>query len=198
MPTPIDLSQLRDFFDTDDVDWKPIAVSKKTGQALAAAYLTNRAIMDRLDDVCGPENWQNEYKPGPGGGVICGLSIRTDDGWVTKWDGADNTDIEAVKGGLSASMRRAAVQWGIGRYLYRIPNQWVPVDQHGRLSQKPKIPNQFLPPRATRKNDGHTAPRQTAENRPQTRSQNTSSSSGRNGNNRSTQNESDHYRMGRR
>lgn len=87
MDTPIDLNRLRDFFDEGDVDWKPIAVSKKTGQALAAAYISNRAIMDRLDEVCGPENWQNEYKPGPGGGVICGLSIRVGGDWVTKWDG---------------------------------------------------------------------------------------------------------------
>jgi len=51
MDTQIDLNRLRDFFNEDDVDWKPIAVSKKTGKALAAAYITNRAIMDRLDEV---------------------------------------------------------------------------------------------------------------------------------------------------
>jgi hypothetical protein len=37
---------------------------------------------------------------------------------VWKEDGAENTDIEAVKGGLSGAMKRAAVQWGCGRYLY--------------------------------------------------------------------------------
>ncbi len=179
MDTHIDLSRLRDFFDEDDVDWKPIAVSKKTGKALAAAYITNRAIMDRLDEVCGPENWKNEYQPGPSGGVICGLSIRVGDAWVTKWDGAENTDVEAVKGGLSTSMRRAAVQWGAGRYLYRIPNQWVPVDQHGRLSQKPKIPSEFLPPRSGRANAG-----QAAANRPHAVSQGAPPSSGRKGNGR--------------
>ncbi len=91
MQTP-DLQGLSAFFGQADIEWKPIAVSKRTGKALAAAYVTNRAIMDRLDDVCGPENWQNEFKPGPGGGVVCGISIRVTrpDGaeeWVTKWDG---------------------------------------------------------------------------------------------------------------
>jgi hypothetical protein len=37
---------------------------------------------------------------------------------VTKWDGAQESQIEATKGGLSGAMKRAAVQWGIGRYLY--------------------------------------------------------------------------------
>ncbi len=114
--TQIDLRRLRDHFHPTDVEWKPIAISKKTQKGLAAAYITNRAIMERLDEVVGPENWKNDFRPGPNGGVVCGLSLRVvrDDGsseWITKWDGADNTDIEAVKGGLSNAMRRAAVQW---------------------------------------------------------------------------------------
>lgn len=141
----IDLKRLADFFAPEDIEWKPIAVSKKTSKALAAAYVTNRAIMDRLDAVCGPENWRNEYREGPQGGVLCGISIRIGDEWVTKWDGAENTDIEAVKGGLSSAMRRAGVQWGIGRYLYNFPQQWVPVDQYGKFAQEPRIPPAYLP-----------------------------------------------------
>ena len=145
-----DLARLRDFFAPDDLEWKPITISKKTGKGLAAAYITNRAIMERLDLVVGAENWRNEYRPGPSGGVVCGLSVRVvrEDGtgeWVTKWDGADNTDIEAVKGGLSNAMRRAAVQWGIGRYLYDIPSQWVPIDEWGKFTQAPRLPREFVP-----------------------------------------------------
>jgi hypothetical protein len=44
---------------------------------------------------------------------------------ITKWDGAEQTQIEAVKGGLSGSMKRAAVQWGIGRYLYDLETNFV-------------------------------------------------------------------------
>ena len=146
----IDLRHLADFFAADDLEWKPIAVSKKTGKALAAAYITNRAVQQRFDDIVGPENWHNEFRPGPQGGVVCGISVRVerasgDADWVTKWDGAGNTDIEAVKGGLSDSMRRAAVQWGVGRYLYAFPQQWVPVDDYGKFSQPPRIPREFLP-----------------------------------------------------
>ncbi len=141
----MDLNRLKDFFSADDIEWKPIAIAKSTGKGLAAAYVTNRAIMDRLDDVCGPENWKNEFVAGPGGGVMCGISIRIGEEWITKWDGAENTDIEPVKGGLSSSMRRAAVQWGIGRYLYNLPGQWTAVDERGRFVQPPKMPREFLP-----------------------------------------------------
>ena len=30
--------------------------------------------------------------------------------WVTEWDGADNSQVEAVEGGLSGATKRAAVQ----------------------------------------------------------------------------------------
>ena len=146
MPDRIDLKRLTDFFPADDIEWKPIATTRDGKRALAAAYLTNRAIMDRLDEVCGPENWQNEYREGPDGGVLCGLSIRVGDEWITKWDGASNTDIHPVKGGLSTSMRRAAVQWGLGRSLYRFSGLWVEVDERGRFRETPSMPKDMLPP----------------------------------------------------
>jgi hypothetical protein len=81
--------------------------------------------MDRLDSVCGQDKWSNRYEQGPNGGVICGISIKTDNEWLTKYDGAENTNVEAVKGGLSGSMKRAAVQWGIGRYLYKLEQYYA-------------------------------------------------------------------------
>lgn len=136
------------FFPASDIEWRPMAVSKKTSKALAAAYITNRAIQDRLDKVCGATGWYNEYLQGPEGGVLCGLSIKDPETgeWVTKWDGAENTEVEAVKGGLSGSMKRAASMWGIGRYLYKLPSQWVAIDDRGRFTQTPQVPREFLPP----------------------------------------------------
>src|SRR5690554_3820203 len=115
---PPDLARLREPFPADDIEWKPGAVTRDRTRGLAMAYITSRAIQDRLDDVCGPANWRNEFRPGPEGGVLCGISINvTGDPrspqWVTKWDGAENTEVEAIKGGLSGAMKRAAVQWGV-------------------------------------------------------------------------------------
>jgi hypothetical protein len=105
---------------------------------MVLAYVTNRAIMERLDNVCGPEGWRNEYIAGPSGGLLCGLSIKVEDEWITKWDGAENTDIESVKGGLSNAMKRAAVQWGIGRYLYNLDATYVNANPNGKHWQKGK------------------------------------------------------------
>ena len=118
----MNLELLDEPFAASDIEWRTQSCGKNASGAWAIvlAYVTNRAIMKRLDDVCGKANWRNEYSAAPNGGLLCGLSIRTDGEWVTKWDGADNTNMDAVKGGLSGAMKRAAVQWGIGRYLYDI------------------------------------------------------------------------------
>lgn len=93
--------------------------------AMALAYLDARDVMDRLDEVCGPENWQSLFDETPRGRVICRLGIRIGDDWVYKSDGAGDTDVEGEKGGISDALKRAAVSWGIGRYLYRLDSPWV-------------------------------------------------------------------------
>lgn len=93
--------------------------------ALVLAYMDNRAVQERFDEVFGIAGWKNEFKTAPDGGTLCGISVKFGDEWVTKWDGAENTQVEAVKGGLSGSMKRAAVQWGVGRYLYDLPSTFA-------------------------------------------------------------------------
>ena len=150
-----DLPRLADPFAPDDIEWKPGATTRDKTKGLAMAYLTSRAVQQRFDDVCGPADWRNEFTEGPGGGVLCGISVRVErpDGtaeWVTKWDGADNSQVEAVKGGLSGATKRAAVQWGVGRYLYDLPATWVRLDDRGRFAEAPRIPPAFLPSAASR------------------------------------------------
>lgn len=87
--------------------------------------------------MVGPENWHNEYTPWHSAGKkdaqLCGISIFFEGrGWVTKYDGAEDTDIEPIKGGLSDSMKRSAVQWGIGRVLYNMDTVWVDIEKRGR------------------------------------------------------------------
>ena len=137
-------------FAPEDLEWRIQVTSKDKTSGLAIPYVTNRAIQDRLDEVVGPENWYNDYRPWHGNGKkdaqICGISIYFEGkGFITKWDGAEDSDIEPIKGGLSDSMKRAAVQWGIGRVLYKMDNApWVSVEQKGnscviRDSERPKL-----------------------------------------------------------
>lgn len=155
--------QLSRPFEPHEIEWRVGQVAKSKERATLLAYLTARAVMDRLDEVVGPENWQDTYRQGPDGGVLCALSIRCGDAWVTKEDGGENTQIEAVKGGLSDSFKRAAVKWGIGRYLYKLDSSyheihkgWAKGDDinvaergAGHLGhiKRPKLPAWAMPPK---------------------------------------------------
>ncbi len=83
----MDLNKFDEPFSPEDIEWR-IQQSGKTRDgkvwAMVLAYVTNRAIMKRLDDVCGKAGWRNEYRDIPNnGGVECGISIRIDSEWVT-------------------------------------------------------------------------------------------------------------------
>lgn len=158
-----DLVRLADPFPPSDIEWKPGATTRDKSKGLAMAYLTSRAVQQRFDDVCGPADWRNEFAPGPDGGVLCGISVFVErDGgtseWVTKWDGADNSQVEAVKGGLSGATKRAAVQWGVGRYLYDLPATWVRLDDRGRFAEPPRIPREYLPSNGAGRSGSSTPP----------------------------------------
>lgn len=132
----MELEKLKEPFPVGDVLWRIGQAGKgRDGNVWAKvlAYIDSRCVQDRLDAVCGPENWCNA-KPevGPGGGVMQGISIKVNGEWITKWDGAENSDIEAVKGGLSDALKRAAVQWGIGRYLYDLGETWAEIVEKGK------------------------------------------------------------------
>src|SRR5574340_474344 len=143
--TRMKIEELRAFFPESAIDWRVTAMNKEKTRGLVACYVDARAVMDRLDQVCGAESWQDEYRTGPAGGVICRLGILTISGWVWKEDGAENTDVEPVKGGVSDAFKRAAVKWGIGRYLYEVPSFWVDLDEFKKPKERPKMPKPFLP-----------------------------------------------------
>lgn len=131
------LAALAKPFAAEDLEWRLQQTFSNNTRGLAIPYVTNRAIQNRLDDVLGPDNWYNDYKPWHGTGEkeaqLCGISIYFEGrGFVTKWDGAEDTDIEPVKGGLSDSMKRAACQWGIGRILYSMDGVFVDVTRKGK------------------------------------------------------------------
>lgn len=125
-----DLSILDESFSGDDLEWKVQTCGiGNNGKpwALIVPYVANRAIMSRLDKAVGKLNWKNEYRDIGDKGVECGIAIRCPETseWIWKFDAAECSDIEPVKGGRSNSMKRAAVQWGMGRHLYNIGETWA-------------------------------------------------------------------------
>lgn len=130
-------------FPAEDIEWRVGSTNQDKSKGIALAYITNRAIMARLDETFGAFGWKNEYKEWKGTSQLCGISVKHEGEWITKWDGADDSATEAVKGGLSDAMKRAGYQWGIGRYLYNLGTMWVPIKPQGRsyvLASKPNLP----------------------------------------------------------
>lgn len=131
-------------FPENAVHFRVGATTKDKDKGIALAYIDARDAYDRLDDVCGPENWQCRY---PFAGC-CEIGIKIGDEWVWKANGAGETDIEGAKGQYSDAFKRAAVLWGVARYLYDLPNEWVPIQAAGRsykLTQPPKLPQWATP-----------------------------------------------------
>ena len=117
-------------FSSSDIEWRVSATNAEKTKGLAVPYVTNRAIQNRLDDTVGIDGWYNDFRPWKNGSAqLCGISIFFPqlEQCLTKWDGADDSEFESVKGGLSDSMKRAAVEWSIGRYLYGMTQVWVTV-----------------------------------------------------------------------
>lgn len=141
-------TELKKPFRPDEIEFRITAKTQDKTKGLAAAYIQARAVQNRLDEVIGFNNWKNEFIV-TDKGKICGLSLRIDGEWITKFDGASDTKIEATKGGISDSMKRAAVQWGIGRYLYNLPAQWVKIkNTYGdnyEIVERPILPDWALP-----------------------------------------------------
>ena len=141
------LKQLKEPFDPKFIKWRVGTTKQDKSQGLALAYLDAREVYKRLDDVCGAGGWQDKYIEIKDG-FICELSILIDGQWITKSDSADFTDIEAIKGGASSAMKRAAAVWGIGRYLYYLPNVWVdlkPIGKSYGLKDIPELPEWAMP-----------------------------------------------------
>jgi len=127
----MNLPDLHKPFPAAEIEWRVGSTNGDKTSGLALAYLTARHVMDRLDAVCGSENWQDRYEfHGPR--TVCYLSLRIGTEWVTKADGAGDSDVEAEKGAISDALKRAAVKWGIGRYLYDLGNIWVDLEPAGR------------------------------------------------------------------
>lgn len=99
--------------------WRVQSFSKFDTSASCVAYIDARDVMNLLDEVCGAENWQSDFKD-IGGQTFAGIGIKVGEEWAWKWDTGSESNIEKEKGQASDSLKRAAVQWGIGRFLYEL------------------------------------------------------------------------------
>src|SRR5690349_12437444 len=135
-------------FEPSEVKFKPAVVSGN--RALALAYVDARVIQDRLDDVLGVMGWQDSYRVLPDGSVMCRLRLKIGDQWITKVDVGGQSEQpdggDRTKAAFSDALKRAAVKFGVGRYLYRLPQMWCDYDSHKhQFVRAPSLPASALP-----------------------------------------------------
>lgn len=87
--------------------------------AKCVAYIDARQVQDLLDEVVGAENWQCKYSEHKNN-LFCSIGILQEDCdvWVWKSDCGTESNVEKEKGEASDAFKRAAVMWGVGRFLY--------------------------------------------------------------------------------
>src|SRR3990167_8913197 len=94
-------SRLQEPFHSDDLEWRiQNSGFQKDGTpwAMVFTYVTARAIQDRLDDVVGIDGWYVNYSfVGKEESVICNLSLKFGNDWITKSDGSEQTDFESFR-----------------------------------------------------------------------------------------------------
>jgi hypothetical protein len=118
--------------------WRVQSRNKDKTKAFCSAYIDARQVMDVLDENC-LFGWESAFKE-VDGFIFAGIGITNENGQTLwRWDcGArvennekDQMYEQAGKSAASDAFKRAAVQWGIGRFLYDLDMVTVSCDQYG-------------------------------------------------------------------
>ncbi|GAB5601959.1 Rad52/Rad22 family DNA repair protein [Thermus sp. FJN-A] len=141
--------KLAEPFPPEEVQWRVEALSRDKKRALVVPYVDARTVLDRLDRTVGPEGWQDTYEVlsdqertvkderGERRERLCEVRCRLTVLGVSKEDVGEG---DSLKAAFSDALKRAAVKFGVGRYLYRLEKQWVDYDaERGRFTP-PKLP----------------------------------------------------------
>lgn len=121
--------KLSAMFSPAETRWRIGAMTKDKRKGMALPYIDARDVMNRLDSVIGASGWSDSYIETQSGRVICTITING----ISKSDGAGNTAVSGEKGAISDAFKRAAIKWGIGRYLYSIDAPWVQLDERKNI-----------------------------------------------------------------
>jgi hypothetical protein len=134
------LSQLSVPFPSGLIEWKPQATTPDKKRALAAAYVDLREYEDRLDQVY-PE-WSSSVQFMVSGDKVAAVVSLTLDGVTRVNVGEANlSDENAYTSAYAQGFKRACSSFGLGRYLYRLPQVWCDYDEKRRaIIGAPEVP----------------------------------------------------------
>lgn len=137
-------------FPAADVRWRVRAVSRDGRRALVAPHVDPRALLDRLDALVGPGGWSDAYElDHERAQAKCTLTVLG----VAKQDVGEGPAGQERPAGLKAAvadaLERAAVKFGVGRYLAKVEPVWVDYDaDRSRPLELPALPGWAVPAEA--------------------------------------------------
>lgn len=101
--------------------WRVQSFSKIKPQATCVSYIDSRDVQDLLDSCC---TWSDRYYEA-GGLLFCEITIYADGKEYKRSDTGSESQTEAQKGHSSDAFKRAAVKFGVGRFLYSLGMQYL-------------------------------------------------------------------------
>jgi hypothetical protein len=156
----IQFNRLAEPFDHSEIKWRVTHTNKDGTRGAVIAFADPRAYTDRLNQLFTPSGWTRNYdvttvssvsrqkrdKIIQTGKVLvtCTLTIArlgTHSGSGEQWADEQN----AMTSAEAQAFKRSASCFGLGRYLYNLPETWVPLDGQGKPTRLPALPNWALP-----------------------------------------------------
>lgn len=158
------LAQLTEPFDPSEIKWRVTHTTQDGRRGAVIPFADPRAYTDRLNHIFTPAGWTRTYEVSAVSSVsrlkrdkliqtgkvlvTCTLTIEglgSHTGSGEDWADSDN----AMTSAEAQSFKRAAVCFGLGRYLYNFAEMWVPLNEHRQPLQIPSLPKWALPKAGT-------------------------------------------------
>ncbi len=134
---------LHRIFADEDHEFRVLPAEEGASACKVLYFIRPTAIMSRLDEAFGPFGWHTSAHDveGPAGkrGLAVSLMVHVEGSEIAR-TGVGNqhaSAYEGVVGAYDGAFARAAAQFGIGRYLWDIPEIFVEVDEAGNLTKHP-------------------------------------------------------------
>jgi hypothetical protein len=115
--------------------WRVQSFSKFKAQATCVSYIDSRDVQDILDASC---VWSDRYYS-EGGLLFCEITIYADGREYRRTDTGSESNVDKQKGHSSDAFKRAAVKFGVGRFLYSQKMQYVTADEIKTSSNYPNV-----------------------------------------------------------
>jgi hypothetical protein len=162
------LERLAEPFDPNEIKWRATntaVINDRRGRRLrgqVVAYADPRAYTDRLNDIFTPWGWTRDYAVQVAQNferahrgneqrtitakilVTCTVTLHglgSHTGLGEEWADDENAGTAAE----AQAFKRACTCFGLGRYLYDLPKEWVDLDEFKRPLKCPGLPSWALP-----------------------------------------------------